>query len=1231
MATDLQLDLSDASRKYAKFTGAAYATGIFKLNRDDPQFYGVPDLKFMVEGQAVHRIEGSVGNRVLSASKYYSNSPPLCLLDYLINTVYGRGLDVKFIDLESFYQATKVCDKIMLTGRPKLGEFWKNVSGDFNVKRFECNLSLATDKPIRDNVELILETMSGAELIWSGGKYVLKLIYPVIFKTGATYERDEVVQYDDGLNIDLYRSTADGNTTTPPGALWSKDVVSAYITDDDILRGNDNKVVWPNASSRYNYLTIKYLNEAKDFTEDTVSWPPKSGKVDGPSIDRGEWSSVKSYNVSDIVTASGKQYQLCSGGSITFSDAYSPTVNYIRNNRVLYLGEVYKCTVDNTRDILPTVTDNWVPCVTNIEEFVLSKEYLVGETVYYSGEVFVCKTTSLSETPSGNAKWENKGVVAIIRPGFDVNWLPYNDNTVYKSFITEDNGLPLETEIFETGTTDYWHALAKAEQRVRTSRNNTIYSLRLAPELYFLEAGDVIHVTSEALQLPGILLRIESFKFIDDGAIEIDAYRLEASTLAWNVDDNQVVVPRNIFDDSLAQATNLRHSKYRRSLVFSSGVLYWDSAKDVRVKRYSIRRTSTPKANITENTVWTELGKTTGTSFEIPAVLGGPFTFMVVSESSNKSAPFYNEITKTGWPKLQLYFGDVDETVPVILDPSSELDKGSVRINWEASKSKYLKGYEFILMDASKPDYTFFSSRELVRHKVGDTIRPLAKDAKPIVLAEGVTDNFVEISSLTSGDYLFGIKTVLLNGDVSYNTATLAVTIVNNTATNVKTVTDTIEMSISPLGTIKLTFDAMSSDPQIKGYELRIGESFISGTKIAVTDTERLYFEVPILSAIGNKFFIKAILEGGYSETQYAIAFTNSSLSAITNLSWKIVEPAIVFSWDTLATVSQYIAIMEDGGVSTIRVLSNPTVGFLIPKYPSSVVRIFGISSDGGMTPYLDTTLSLTGVYNYNEVVNVALPIVTGNYLNMAFTNANTVRKVSVLGSNPVAPYVQNINDADLYSFVYNLENLATSNIESVNTSWFREGFWNNKSGMFESGLVDLGVDLTGKLLINLKKTVTPVGDANISAYEHVAAEYLDTSVVQEIVDMKAFLSAKITVRAADPTKPWRDVENGDWVTDVRYVKMVVSVMMASPLTDITVTALNVTLDTPDVMEFGSVTDVTTSGKTVACVKKFNHISAILCTVRGNTNVYTNNVSTTDFNVYVGAGTQQVDYMIKGY
>ena len=223
------------------FTGTAYASSTFKLDRDDPQYNGTPEMGFLVLGRRVRSINLSAGVYSLSTEYTYSNNPALCLLDYLLNTSFGRGLSVDEVDLQSFYEAQQVCGTVVTT---------RTVSGAINddptgagvsraIPLYECNITLDTKNTIRDNIEAILGTMALAELTWgSDGKYKLLVEYPT--------------------------SLAEQNALVDP---------SHYFTDDDIVR-DKVELVWPSASDRLNQVTISFLNEHEDFKSDSATWPP---------------------------------------------------------------------------------------------------------------------------------------------------------------------------------------------------------------------------------------------------------------------------------------------------------------------------------------------------------------------------------------------------------------------------------------------------------------------------------------------------------------------------------------------------------------------------------------------------------------------------------------------------------------------------------------------------------------------------------------------------------------------------------------------------------------------------------------------------------------------------------------------------------------------------------------------------------------------------------------------
>ena len=75
------MNANASGRASSVFSESAYATAAIRLDRDDPQFNGVPSIQFLVEGSLVRR----VFNGVLTERDTYSNNPAWCLLDYLMH------------------------------------------------------------------------------------------------------------------------------------------------------------------------------------------------------------------------------------------------------------------------------------------------------------------------------------------------------------------------------------------------------------------------------------------------------------------------------------------------------------------------------------------------------------------------------------------------------------------------------------------------------------------------------------------------------------------------------------------------------------------------------------------------------------------------------------------------------------------------------------------------------------------------------------------------------------------------------------------------------------------------------------------------------------------------------------------------------------------------------------------------------------------------------------------
>lgn len=275
-----------------KFTNTAWINAMFWLDRNNYNYQGVPNISAYVKGQRVWDIvETSPGVYDLG-QKVFSNNNAYVMMDYLLRpkSLGGAGFgsltseqwlngtkpDTSRINLSSFFRGAAICDTVAETvdnvrgrvnGVPPVdrrvatesdrgsaketgetvyiedtktitqwnGSTWDVKEASRDVKLYECNITIDTGRPFRDNIELILETMGEAEMVFSEGKYKLILDYP----------------------------TNDAE----------QDAIVAMTIDDSDIVNEEVSVSYPGASDRLNRVTVKFKNEEHDFVMDSVSWP----------------------------------------------------------------------------------------------------------------------------------------------------------------------------------------------------------------------------------------------------------------------------------------------------------------------------------------------------------------------------------------------------------------------------------------------------------------------------------------------------------------------------------------------------------------------------------------------------------------------------------------------------------------------------------------------------------------------------------------------------------------------------------------------------------------------------------------------------------------------------------------------------------------------------------------------------------------------------------------------
>ena len=193
-----------------KLSGLCYLAVRFRWNQDI--FSNIPKIQALIEGKKVKTYNASL----VEQSASYTTNPSWVLLDYLTNERYGKGLSVNDIDLQSFYDASLVCETQVTP-----------YSGGDDINIFDANAILDTSKKIIENTRTLLKGCRGY-LPYTSGKYRL-----VIETTGTA---------------------------------------TISLTEDDIFGGYS--VTSPNKNDKYNRVICSYVSPEKNWQIDEVQFPP---------------------------------------------------------------------------------------------------------------------------------------------------------------------------------------------------------------------------------------------------------------------------------------------------------------------------------------------------------------------------------------------------------------------------------------------------------------------------------------------------------------------------------------------------------------------------------------------------------------------------------------------------------------------------------------------------------------------------------------------------------------------------------------------------------------------------------------------------------------------------------------------------------------------------------------------------------------------------------------------
>lgn len=136
-----------------------------------------------------------------------------------------------------------------------------------------------------------------------------------------------------------------------------------------------------------------------------------------------------------------------------------------------------------------------------------------------------------------------------------ISW-PRRGSNVHQTYLSEDNDKVSELSLQSTATTPY-HAMAEAEQAVRSSRDAGSLELILGRKALKLEPGDLFRIDSDLPNAPNGIWKAGEVEVRTDFSVSVRSERITENMFAWNVEDNIPYRSRPEFDFQIEAPTNV--------------------------------------------------------------------------------------------------------------------------------------------------------------------------------------------------------------------------------------------------------------------------------------------------------------------------------------------------------------------------------------------------------------------------------------------------------------------------------------------------------------------------------------------------------------------------------------------------------------------------------------------------------------------------------------------------
>ena len=523
-----------------KLSGVAYLAFKFKWNQD--AFNSLPEVKVVIKGVKVYdpRLDstkgGSGSHRQDTASTWaYSDNSALCLLDYLRNSRYGKGLPNSAFEsnYDTFKSSANTCetqvppytnlltDSVGLYGQ-KYEDYFRDSLDFFNGIKEIVNSTVTKTYTAITN----LSCEKNTSFRFKG--------YFRPSATGTYYFR--TTSSDSSL---VYLGTAGQKlstfiTTLQDAPSFTDGTISSYLK---VNNSGTHTAAAPYSYEEFSEQTGEMVTYYVDPAETTVT---SSGIS---LVANTEYPIVIYHGNADSYEEMLFEYSTngttwVSNLSTLFNDGQGDSIDNIDLFTTNIVIDTEQKVIDNVRELLNpmraifTYTEGKYFLI--IEDaassvMTLNKDNIIGGIKIYGEKKNTKYNRVVGTFVNPDKEWQED---TVSFPPADDSGLPVEDR--HATLLSEDNGTLLEGSFTFGGITNPYQAEELCEIVLRRSRNALSVEVQVTSEALNLKIGDLIALTYETGGFSSKLFRIFGLVINTDSTVSLKLIEHQDAFYSWS-------------------------------------------------------------------------------------------------------------------------------------------------------------------------------------------------------------------------------------------------------------------------------------------------------------------------------------------------------------------------------------------------------------------------------------------------------------------------------------------------------------------------------------------------------------------------------------------------------------------------------------------------------------------------------------------------------------------------